>query len=380
MLVLTVLLVTTFVYLFPPGYKAEAKVLVEPSKSPTLRTETRHGGDIALVLYTEIEIVTSRAVVEAVVDQLHLDQNPLPSTTIARMVTDIRSYLEGVGLIYPISDREKAINGLMKDVKVKPVLDTNVFSIRYSDQDAVRAAAIVNAVANEYLALRQRIYSYADALATLRENAEAAEQELARLVGELERQKEDDPSLLALDATREALVLEASRIRDRLGEERLELTALRTRFSEDHQNVRLVRGRMAGLKSQLEEIGRELKRVEAGKNIVDTLQAGINRQQQTVVAYKQQYDQAVPNSIAEQALTNVHILNLAVPPARPRFPRLFYIVVALFLGSLFSLLIALLREYFDYRVDRPERVEELLGVPVIGSVPVARASVRRPRG
>ena len=55
--------------------------------------------------------------------------------------------------------------------------------------------------------------------------------------------------------------------------------------------------------------------------------------------------------------------------SRPRFPRLVYVLASVIGGLLLGLAVALVRHYYDHRVDTPEAAERILGVPVIGSVP-----------
>ena len=180
-LLATLTLVTVFAYVLPSSFTAVSKVLLEPTKSPTLGTESRFGSDVGEVLYTEIEIVLSRTVMEAVVDKLKLHERGGPLGPVAQFIADVKASLVAVGLLDPPEPRESWVRDLLKDVKVKPVLDTHVFTISYSDQNPVQAAEITNAITDEYMSNHTRIYSYENAVEFYRNNTEQAKQEIDRL-------------------------------------------------------------------------------------------------------------------------------------------------------------------------------------------------------
>ncbi|SHM98320.1 chain length determinant protein EpsF [Rhizobacter sp. OV335] len=68
--------------------------------------------------------------------------------------------------------------------------------------------------------------------------------------------------------------------------------------------------------------------------------------------------------------TNISVLTRASVPARHSSPRLLLnMLVAVFLGGMLAVGIALLRELIDRRVRSPEDLVRTIGLPVIGSIP-----------
>lgn len=370
----TVTLVTLFVYVLPSSYTAVSKVLLEPTKSPTLGTESRYGSDVGEVLYTEIEIVLSRTVMEAVVDKLKLHERGGPLGPVARFIASVKAGLVEVGLLDPPEPRESWIRDLLKDVKAKPVLDTHVFTISYSDQNPAQAAEVANAITDEYMSHHTRIYTYENAVEFYRANTEQAKQEIDRLK-QTQSRFQGGSAAAVLPSRREAAVLETTRLQDRLGQLRLDLAEVLVRYAPEHPKAAVVQQKIDITARQLAVVEQRIKLMEVEKDRGDALQPLIEGQLETYRASKKQYDQALLNSAADRRLINAHILDHAAVPTRPRFPRLVYVLAAIVGGSLLGLLVALIREYYDHRVDTPEAAERILGAPVIGSVP----KVWRPR-
>lgn len=364
----TLIMVTVLVYVLPTSYTAISKILVEPTKSPTLVTEPRFGTDVAQVLYTEIEIVLSRTVMENVVDKLQLDKqvgNPGP---IARFILGVQERMIGLGLLDPSDPRENWIRNLLRDVKVKPVLDTQVFTISYSDQNPRQAADITNAITDAYMNHHSTIYSYESAVDFYRSNVERAKQEVDRLK-QVQSGSEGAGGATLLPARRDATVLEMARLRDRLGELRLELAEALVRYTPDHPKAAAVREKITLTERRLATTQGEVTRMERSKDRGDDLQPLIDSELESYRTYKKQYDQALLNSVADRKLINAHVVDIAAVPTRPRFPRLIYILAGLVGGSMLGLAIALIREYYDHRVETPEAAERILAIPVLGSVP-----------
>lgn len=79
--------------------------------------------------------------------------------------------------------------------------------------------------------------------------------------------------------------------------------------------------------------------------------------------------------------TNVSVLNPAVAPAFPSGPRVkLNIAIAMFLGALLGVLLALLLEAANRRVRSPADLDELLGVALLGSVGPAGGMMKSSMG
>lgn len=72
-------------------------------------------------------------------------------------------------------------------------------------------------------------------------------------------------------------------------------------------------------------------------------------------------------------IENVQVIDLAQTPIRPVRPRvLLNIAIAGVLGLMISVFIAFLIEFMDNSIKTPEDVENYLGIPVLGTIPVIK--------
>ncbi len=363
----TVLLVTAFVYLLPVNYTATSKVVVEPGKSPTLRTETRYGVEPGIVLFTEIEIVTSRVVMETVVDKLNLDLVEPPRNAIVKALRSITETMTEIGLLPALEPREKAIRSLLKYVKVKPVLDTNVFTISYSAKNPEIAASIVNNITDEYIANHLRIYSNKEALGYLRSNMMQAKMELGKLNKTLERYKEKNR---LTSSNQNTLNLVVNNLKNKINDVNLELTEERSQYAPGHPKIKVLEEKIFTTKKELDDVRLQVREKEYGKDRINTFLSQIQSQKDTYTIYKKQYDAALPSALADQLLSNIHVLERAPVPRAPRFPRILFIIVSIFAGIIFGLMVGLIRNYYDHRVESPSQIELILGAPVIATIPL----------
>lgn len=70
-------------------------------------------------------------------------------------------------------------------------------------------------------------------------------------------------------------------------------------------------------------------------------------------------------------MDNVQIIDSASVPTAPMKPnRPMMVIIALILGVLLGLGVAILLDYFDTTVKTPEQLEKLLDAPVLGNVPL----------
>lgn len=102
----------------------------------------------------------------------------------------------------------------------------------------------------------------------------------------------------------------------------------------------------------------------------------------TVKSEKPELAQKIANqiavSMAEESKTilnqdNVHILDEAQLPLAPDSPKpMLNMAIALFLGLMISVGIVFLIEYLDNTVKTQEEIEKLIGIPVIGIIPIVQ--------
>ena len=141
-----------------PSFTASSSVMMDPRQLQIFQASTQPNvsGDLSLsteAVATQVQLISSRGVAEAVVDQLHLDQQPMVMT---------RPGLKGrlmlaMGLARPPSPmtpaerREALVDLLLSRLNVERVGLTYVIAIAYTDPKPDRAAQIANAFAQAYI-------------------------------------------------------------------------------------------------------------------------------------------------------------------------------------------------------------------------------------
>lgn len=150
------LLVTVIVFMMTPIYSSTVTVLVEQNKSKLASMDAVYGGSGSDQVYyqTQIEMLKSRALMEAVVDRLKLTSHPLFNAPAkSSFLTSI-----GVGTSQPLVRDEqkarKAIAGALAGmVTVEPSRTSQLIKIIVTSSDKEMAATIANAVADSYIEL-----------------------------------------------------------------------------------------------------------------------------------------------------------------------------------------------------------------------------------
>ena len=361
-------LVTVGVYVLPLSYAATASVIVEPMKSPSIRAQVVTGRvETAEVINTEMAIVVSRTVMQNVVDKLRLADRPRRVTVASRAAERVRDAFAGLGLITALDRREQWIIQLMKDVTVKPTVSSNVFTIRYEHQDPQLAAAIVNAATDEYLSHHLAIYSDKGAVDFYRVQMDQAKEKLDTARAALERYK-SEKALAAAAARKDRLVSEATGVRERISRMNLELTEVASRYGPSDQRALLLREKLRTSQDEVARLRAQLQELETAEAKSLEMDVMVKAQEKTYLAYRDQFDHASLSTAGDKNVVNVRILDQAYVPARPVFSRLFRILVAAAVGAVLAVLVAMVREYFDQRVVTPALAEQILGVPVLGSI------------
>lgn len=158
--VLITLLTTVIVFMMTPVYSSSVSVLVEQNKSKLASMDAVYGGAGSDQVYyqTQIEMLKSRALMEAVVDRLKLTKHPLFNTPAQKSF--VNSLISGLGMDAPtpmVRDElkvRKAIAGALAGmVTIDPSRTSQLIKISVASTDKEMAATIANAVADAYIEL-----------------------------------------------------------------------------------------------------------------------------------------------------------------------------------------------------------------------------------
>jgi len=432
-LALTVGLTTVVSLLLPKQYTASAAVVVDV-KSPDPVSGIALQGLIAPgYMATQMDIINSDRVSQAVVTLLRLDESPAVH----------RQWQESTGGKGQLRDWLATL--LQKNLELRPSRESNVITINYTGADPEFAATVVNAFAQAYinvnLDLRQapaRQYaSFFDGQTkTARTKLEAAQSALSdyqqkhgitaaddRLDFETTKLNETSSQLTSVQGvTTDSQSKRQSGVADTLSEVmqnplinnlKADIARTEARLNEsngnlgkNHPQTQRTEAELATLRAQLQAETRKIASsidttYQVGKQREYQLQAAVSNQKARVLVLNKQRDElnvlrrdiesaqrafeivsqrASQSSIESQSnQTNIAILNAASAPTEASRPRIFLnILISIFLGVLLGISIALLLELTNRRVRSGQDMVDAMGIPFLGVVSSAANMLRGP--
>ncbi|HIV73041.1 MAG TPA: chain length determinant protein EpsF [Candidatus Aquabacterium excrementipullorum] len=185
------------------------------------------------------------------------------------------------------------------------------------------------------------------------------------------------------------------------------LSELNERMGDAHPQVVEARANVVNLRSQIRaETNRVTGSVKGGANMVEQREAeavaAFEAQRERLLKLKEsrtdlqvmekevETAQRIYDSIQERmsqtnlesqtSQSGIYLLSKATEPVSPTFPRVFLnTAVALVLGTLLALMVALTVELFDRRVRSVIDIPQALDIPVIGVLPAPRQARSRSR-
>jgi polysaccharide biosynthesis transport protein len=126
--------------------------------------------------------------------------------------------------------------------------------------------------------------------------------------------------------------------------------------------------RLGEVRAQLEAQRTRVLKLKEQRDSMAVLQRDVENAQRAYDAIVARLNQTNLESQAQQS--NINVLSQATPPLSPSSPRvLLNIAVAVFIGTLLAVGLALVRELLDRRVRSTSDLVESLGLPVLGVLP-----------
>lgn len=196
------LFTTVWVQSLQPVYRSTATLLIGGNETVTVsKQEDATGwGDKERFLSTQYELLKSREVARAVVEQLGPNKDAIVDSLTKQPSSGFnwrdwipQSWLKPAGLTQmPIatSDPDKVLLGWLRGgLDVQPVRDTSMVKVSFESIDPRLAARVANAFTRAYIDsnLKQRVASTTEASAWLQEQLKKSQQQVLKSVEQLEQ-------------------------------------------------------------------------------------------------------------------------------------------------------------------------------------------------
>lgn len=388
------------------------------------------------VMNTEIEILQSRRVAEMVVDKFLFHELPPSKKLLVKAVRRLKQHLYDLGLLDQVDQRAGAIAAIMEKVKVKTIPLSNVIKISYVHIEPEQSSQIINAMMDAYLERRSEIYKdsgaqnfylqqanlFKEELKNLRHKerqlkieqanskanneAEATSRALENLRMQLRnaliRHAEIKENIYSLDKTSSYVPInnkDASyHIIDTIGSRLLELDMEKSKLSQMFKlgstEITRIGNEINRLKKSLADslnsisnnlltrikiLETQIKSLEEGKQLkivydarLDEIASSIGFAEQSYNNYLNLQEQARLNENTKADLGNVKVLDYALVPIKPVFPKAVFIIVGFIIALGSAYWVVLISEYFDNRIDSEEDIENRFGLQVFCILPEVR--------
>jgi capsular exopolysaccharide synthesis family protein len=375
----------------------------------------------------------------------------------------------------PSDDRDRAIHQVMKNLQVKAQKDSSIISISFESGSPRLAKKVIDTLINYYIIKhsdvhrtrgseqffsqqvrkqKEKLDLYENELQDLKDKSgislpEESSQALLSRIKDLEGQiGAAEAELTACQAKVQVLQKTVSNIpetlttqettgfsnqavdlmRARLYELQLEENDLLSKFTEESQQVQMIRKKVAEARMLLDQEVDKEGRIEVSKGInsnylqtqsalfaeqtnLSSIQAKIvilkkqlatakeeqkaineadrkikslirekDMQEATYLTYSEKLDQArIDNALDEDKISNISEVQSAIFPTRP-VPqrRTLKLGLGILVGILGGIGLAFFFEYIDHSIRTPAEVEEKLLLPALASIPRVRVNRIRP--
>ncbi len=352
LLVAAICVLVTFVVVTTtdPSYRANAQVLVERNRSPSLRTDILPDAQLSDVINTEAILAKSPPVLAATIEKAGVLSTAAPELAggAEPLAQESGGLLEAIGLRQSLPEREAWLERLNRRILVRAIPDSNVLALSYPDKNPERAARIVNALVDAYFAERLRVFKGKGEADVYNAEAAAAQAELDALNRQLDA-IDGGGRLAAADQRQTALATESAQLNTaRLEAERRrrELAAL---YFDDHPEMQRITSDIATIDRRLGAIAGQVADIDQRQRRANQVRVKLAAAEQKFLAARRELDQAALRETEDTALTNVRLIHAAATPTKPAMSPLRALMLSLPFGLVLGLAIAFLREYFSPR-------------------------------
>jgi capsular exopolysaccharide synthesis family protein len=390
---LVTLVVTLIVYSITPVYKSAATLLIEPEQQelPTVEEVFRLRSSAEDYYKTQVEVLKSRRLAELVVIKLKLDTHQgfmsKKKKKAVGFVTSIKVWLSleekkekprKKTRERTSKEKERDVNKAISKVRsgrsIKLVKDSQLIKLTFESEISELTAEIANGLADVYIEdqLAARVAKTRQATAWMEQRLKVLKKSLETSDEALQAYKERF-GLIDVQGVSTLTEKEVEKLTAQFVTARSKYTELSKRYGSKHPKLVAARSELqtaetllAKSKSKIQTIGRktvklrELKRqVDSDRQLYDTFLTRLKEASQAI----------------DIQTVNARISDYAVVPRSPFKPdRDKIIMLAFFASIMLGIMLAFLYEALDRTFKSTTDIENKLGLPILGLLPLTRES------
>jgi uncharacterized protein involved in exopolysaccharide biosynthesis len=257
--------VTLGTFLVAETYRAEAKILVKIGRENVTLDPTATIGQVIQPTQTreseinsEVDILRSRELGQKVVDDIGPEKflNPPEEENLANGSSGAKTpewkralkrngqpvigvavgFLENIGIIFPLDDREKAILGMMKNLEIETQKNINTLSLAYDAESAEFAQTVLSRLINSYLDKHITAYRTPGSYGFFDQQSEDVGVQLAKTEDELKSLK-NRTGVASLDEQRKIILTRIGTLQQESEATLVALAASRAKVAELEQKL-----------------------------------------------------------------------------------------------------------------------------------------------
>jgi len=196
-----ILIPMTIAYVVTPKYKSAGSFIVTPGrfKKPFIPNEKdSQTGFVQITMEdvaSEVEMMTSRPIVEKVVAINHLDVFPSPSKDqflkylLDQALKAFDDFLVFINLKAKMPDFEVAVQKFINDVDIEYVKRSNIITVEWAGHSPEQAQNVINTFIDEYTKHHVQVWGNAEALKVIKSQVDSDYAELTKMENSIEELK-----------------------------------------------------------------------------------------------------------------------------------------------------------------------------------------------
>lgn len=246
---------------------------------------------------------------------------------------------------------------------------SGIIDVALEGTDPKQISNVLNGLGREYV--RQNVDKKSEeaekTLAFLNTQLPELKQELERAEGKYNQLRNSRGTIDLAEEARSALQ-QSLMTQTRLLELKQKKEELLARFQDEHPAVRAI-------DQQMQQLNRELASVNAKIKTLPDIEQNVSRLSRDVKINTELYTALLSAAqqlrlATESKVGSVRLLDSAVTPIKPIKPRrVLVVLLSGIVGVILGVMVALSRKVIYGRIDTPQEIEHLLGLPVTATIP-----------